>query len=1352
MSRRRALWIAFGTVAVLLAAAGALVAVLQSRWFYERLRAGIVERVEQATGGRAEIASFAFDWRRMRAEIRGFTLHGTEPAGKPPFLRAQRIAAGLKIVSLLRRDVDIRSLDVAAPRVYVIVDADGRTNVPQPKVRANENAIETILKLAIGQFQVADGLCEVESRGAMPFEARGQNLAAQLRYGHAREPRYEGTVRIRPLEVRVDGGAAEELDVAITAALEKNRVTVSAGRIATGGSAVEFSGAVADWTKPRASFHYDARVALVDVTRHFRVTELRGGEARAAGTFEWASGGVWTASGSVSAREVGYSDSVLTIRNGRLEGAMTAGPAEIDVRGTRISGTYVSAIGQAPADGRITEIAVRPRLLELRGVAVSGLGGVFRGEARLRDWEAYGIEGEISDFAARRVVALYSREPLPWDAEADGKVRVEGVLGRRSELRASAALEITPAPGSAPVRGRITANYDARQSMLDLGHSTLSLPSSRAEFSGAFGKSMRVSLATWDLNDLLPVLGESAASVPVQLRGGAARFEGTVAGRLDAPQFAGRVEVTRFAVDGRPVDSLRANVTASADNVHLRNAVAARGTVTATFDAAVALANWRAGDASAIFGSARIGAAPAADLLALADVANAPLTGSVTAAAQFSGTVGNPLAQGTVEVAKGSYRDEPFDRASAQVSYGGGTLTLRAGQATAGGKQMEFSGSFRHEPGRLDTGHAHVQLATNEMPVENIVTIEKLRPGVKGTLRVSATADLDLTPVLRVTALQADVAAWGIDLAGQRLGDARITATSQGQGLRAHLEGEIAGSKVQGDGTVRLEGEYPASGAVKFSRMDFAQLRPWLPEAAPPFEGFAEGEARIEGSALRLDTMRAELRVPSIEIRPAPAADVPLNMGLRNEGPIVATLAGSTVTVTSARLVGRITDVAITGKVNLQDANPLDMHLAGRFDLAAVHEFNQDFTAAGTITGDAGVKGTFAAPRITGRVQFQNASFNMVDFPNGISNASGVIVFTGDRATIQTFLGETGGGKITLTGFAGYDGRHLVFQLHAQAKEVRVRYPEGVSTVADANLRLTGTSDRSTLAGTITIRRTGFNPQSDFGSVIATSAEPVRTPSARTGLAGGVNFDVQIESAPDIQFQSSLTQDLQVDVNLRLRGSLSNPALIGRVNITQGRVVFYGTKYTIHQGSISFYNPLKIEPVFDIDLETKARGIDITLTISGPLNKLNLTPRSDPPLQFSEIVQLLATGDAPALDPALLGQQYAAPQAWQQAGASALLGQAITSPVAGRLQRFFGVSRLRIDPTLPGIETNNPQARVTMEQQVTPDITFTYITNVTSTNPQVVRMEWAFAKRWSVVALRQENGVLGLDFFYKKRF
>jgi translocation and assembly module TamB len=505
----------------------------------------------------------------------------------------------------------------------------------------------------------------------------------------------------------------------------------------------------------------------------------------------------------------------------------------------------------------------------------------------------------------------------------------------------------------------------------------------------------------------------------------------------------------------------------------------------------------------------------------------------------------------------------------------------------------------------------------------------------------------------------------------------------------------------------------------------------------------------------KLDQLQATLRIPKLDAGPAPGTKVPgtgaAALTIHNEGPIVARLARQVVTVESARIVGRATDLSIGGKILLQQKNPLDLRVSGRVDMAILQDFDKTIFSSGILNTEATVRGTFKAPLINGRMEFKDAAISMADVPNGISRASGVIVFTGDAANIQTMTGETGGGKVSLTGFAGYGGGELVFRLHAKADEVRIRYPEGVSTVTNSDLTLTGTSERSMLSGTITVVRTGFNPQSDFSSILAKSAEPVRTPQARTGFLGGMNFDVQIETAPDITFQSSLAEGLQVEANLRLRGTASNPALLGRINITQGQIVFFGTKYTINQGSVAFYNPVKIEPVLNIDLETKARGVDVTLTVSGPLNKLTLTPRSDPPLQFSEIVALLATGRAPTSDPSLLTQQTNSPQSWQQMGASALLGQAIANPVAGRLQRFFGVSKLKIDPSLTGIE-NNPQARLTLEQQVTPNITFTYITNVTSSNPTVIRVEWAFNRNWSVVAVREENGLFGIDFFFRKRF
>ena len=902
--------------------------------------------------------------------------------------------------------------------------------------------------------------------------------------------------------------------------------------------------------------------------------------------------------------------------------------------------------------------------------------------------------------------------------------------------------------------------YDAARGTLDVGQSTVTLPHSRADFSGAINSELKVHAESTDLNDVLPVLGDSAAALPVKLENGSVVFDGNVTGKLENPRIAGHVQASNVVYSGQRIDSLQSDVALSSSYLRVQNATATEGQLRAQLQGSIGLSGWKTTDLSPVAGSATLRNASIADLAALSNTKNVPVSGTVNASAQVNGTISTLRAQADVEVLNGKLRDEPFDRFTAHAAYSANSLVLTDGLLRAGPKQVRVSGTFQHQPGHFDSGHLSFNVATNVMQAADIHTLAQARPGINGTVQVSAGADIDLLPATkrgyRIDDLHADVTARGVQIDGQALGETHLTATSQGQVLRAHLDSTVAGSTVKGDGEWRLEDDYPGSANLTFTRLDLARLKPWLSStsAGEPakFAGSVEGSVHIEGPAADWHAMKAELRIPGFELGVAPAVTAAApEITLKNSGPIVVRYANSVVNVESAHLTGRDTDISITGRYSLDQKAPLDLRVNGKVDLALLQAFSNDLVSSGTVIADATVRGSLSDPQINGHLTFDDAALNMLDVPNGISHASGTVSFTRDRATVQNLTGESGGGKIELSGFASYGSGQLVFRLHARASEVRVRYPEGVSTVADASLNLTGTTDNSMLSGTVTILRTGINLQSDFSSLLAKSAEPVQTPSAGTGLLGGMNFDVQIATSPDIQLQSSLTENLQAEANLRLRGTATNPVLLGRVNITQGKLTFFGTKYTLSQGSISFYNPAKVEPILNIDLETKARGIDITLTVSGPLNKLTLTPRSDPPLQFNEIVALLATGRAPTSDPSLLAQQSNEPQSWQQMGASALLGSAIANPVAGRLQRFFGVSKLRIDPTLSGVE-NNPQARLTLEQQVTPDITFTYITNVTSSNPQVVRVEWAFSKVWSAVALREENGLFGVDIFYKRRF
>jgi translocation and assembly module TamB len=79
------------------------------------------------------------------------------------------------------------------------------------------------------------------------------------------------------------------------------------------------------------------------------------------------------------------------------------------------------------------------------------------------------------------------------------------------------------------------------------------------------------------------------------------------------------------------------------------------------------------------------------------------------------------------------------------------------------------------------------------------------------------------------------------------------------------------------------------------------------------------------------------------------------------------------------------------------------------------------------------------------------------------------------------------------------------------------------------------------------------------------------------------------------------------------------------------------------------------------------------------------------------------------------------------------------------------VTQLKIDPTFTS-GSELPQARLTVQQQISSDLTFTYVTNVTRSDPQIVRVEWAIDDNWSALATRQENGMIGVDLFYKRRF
>jgi translocation and assembly module TamB len=1312
--------------------------IAQSDWLREKVRSAIVTEAERATGGKVEISKFRFDWKTLQAEIDGFTIHGTEPAGSPPLLTIRKLVVGLKIISLMERSVDILFARLESPRIYLLIAADGSTNVPSPKLprKPREDPVQDILDLKIGNFSVLDGGAEVHAAGQPPkvssYDASGKNLQSKLSY-QALGAKYSGTLSVQPLDVRYDRYRTVQVGLDVTLAIDKDHLQIGSAKLSTASSHMNLSGELKGFTSPVINTAFNGAVSLPELGSILKLKSQLRGTVELDGDLRYTGNVDYRLSGKLKGKSLAYYDKTVKLAN-------------------------VSAACQFGVD---------PKAIELTNVTVGVLGGTVRGKATIRDLDRYQIAGTLAHFD----IARLAPQPLPYDGIVEGPFELSGRLSDPNyrHVAASAQLAISPAPRGMPISGSISAKYDAANNQTVLAPSVITLPNSRLELNGVLEKRVQVVMESHDLGDLLPALAAAGEKdLPIALKDGSISWDGSIFDPLGSPRLEGHIAGKNFLYSGQLVDSLTGDVSAQQDGLTLRGAKLVYRNLNADFQGSVGLSKWKVSDASSLSGSANLQGASLPNLLALAGRKDIPVTGTLTIAGQVTGTVGNPLANATFNLVNGTIYTEPFDRITGKVeSVNGGVESLSA-QWRAGPRQVGLNARYQQSPNDFQTGTLNFQFTSNRMSLAQFAFVRKEWPGLAGTTYATGSGELVISKNgVRLTAINGDLETSNVTLDSLQLSDLKLTAQTEGGLVKAHLQSNLVHAEISADGSIQLTGDYPGTAQISFEKVDLATARKLLlpspkGQSSWAFAGTVEGKATISGALLKPETLTAELEIPQFELRPDVSGVINTALSdvtIRNTQPIRAQLANSVIRVESARFTALNTDVSLLGTVNLKDKNPLSLNLNGTVDLKLARSFNPDLESSGSLLVRVTLRGSFDHPQLGGSADLRNGNISLAGFPNGLSQANGRITFDENRANIQSMTAQTGGGTIQLEGFAAFGGPSVTFRITGLAKGVRVRYPEGMSSVSDADLTWTGSAERSVLAGDVTIHKIAYNQQTDFAAVMAfTGAGPGPTQVAPTGLLGGTQFDVKVRTASDISFETGLVSGLQTEANLRLRGTAANPALLGRISISSGRIDFLGNKYVINQGTLSFFNPVRIEPIVNVDLSTQSRGVDVTFTISGPLTKLNLTYSSDPPLQFSDIVALLATGKPPT-DPTIAARQTDTQQTWQQLGASALVGQAISNPVSGRLERFFGVSKIKIDPLLPGLGGagasaggSNPGARLSLEQQVAPNVTFDYVISTNSTSSQVVRVEWAFSRHWSAVILREENSAFGIDFQYKKRF
>ena len=1396
--------------------------------FENYVRRQMVRKLEAATGGRVEIASFHWHLLTLEADAGGVVIHGLEAPGEAPYAQVKDVRAQWSILGWWIPHFPMRDIEILKPQLHLIVYPDGSTNQPQPRrlQKPGKPALDSFFDLKAAHISVEQGVFEYENRAAsfdfqdrfIPLDFTASDASLRMTYipgstgnpgspatslgrlgGNQESYRIEAGVRdlslsrgasSKTVKASVHGFLQATLDLTPSSAtLRSLRVTARGRGIKD--HTLDIAGSLDDFAHPRwqakATGELDLRL-LEPITgypnapqglAHLDITGAGG-----AGSFQLG--------GSVHVEDASYIGTGVVSTGVTLDARVYADPEQLVIssivarlrQGGQISGDLTLA-HWLPASQPSSPAAKTPNSVKGTGFSpyinpAKSMGALAPDtlHSQPADEITLPVNGKVTaqfkDVALDTLLGMLCDPPfqhLGLDTRVNGPANAHWINGDKYTLSVDALLNLIPpaqaAEGKAITSGLIDATYTHRDGAVDLRKMVLNLPSSQLLAHGHLGaypmasaSALTVDFHTGNLREFDTVLSDlgmsrngktGVAALPIVLNG-QADFHGTWTGSLIDPHLSGNLQANQLSVEVPaipgaspgtpqfiPLDSVEARGLYSAARIDITRGLLRRGNAEVVLDgslttAAVSAMHGTASapsfDANALLHLHLRASQVGVDLLRPLTGPNLPVAGMLSAQLQADGPIRALSGSGWVDLDNGSVFGEPVSRIRAQGGIVNQTINLTSVTLSKdAGNTLTATGSYNLQSHlfQLDAQSAGIDLARIDwLRKKGVAATGMMGFAVQG----SGTFD--------DPRLQARATLSGLMLGGESLGSMELQARTTNRTVIYDLSTKLEAAELALHGQTTLTGDYATQAKLDFSRFNIGALLKLAQVQGLSGDSSLVGTATIEGPLAHLSDLRGDARIDQL------AATVS-GVYLKSEGGAHLTLAQGLLRLDPLHVTGDLTDLRAQGSLSLLGQHEFNLDANGTINLKVAETLDPDLTASGNTTFQLEARGPLMNPRLRGRIDFQNAALSLEDLPNGLSQLHGTLEFNQDRLEVKSLSAMSGGGLLNLTGYLAYQ-HGLYANLSATGNDIRIRYPQGVSSLADASLHLQGAQNNLLLSGDVLITRFTVSPDLDIAA-LAQQANAAETISPPGSPSNHVRLDVHITSSPQLNFQNAYAK-LAGNVDLRLRGTVASPSLLGRVSITEGSATLAGTRYELQRGDIYFTNPVRIQPSIDLNATARVEDYDITLGLHGSIDKPAITWRSDPPLPEADIVALLALGRTE-------NQQRIYTQQQESAGAStatdALLGGALNATVSSRVQKLFGAGSVKLDPNYLGT-LGNSTSRIIVEEQLGSSVTLTYATNVNTTSQQLIQAEVAVNRHISLVVARDESGVFSMVLKATRRY
>jgi len=1319
--KKIAVWIWGGTSALLALTGLVVVLLLHSQRFHAYVLRTAQQKASEALGSQAQMRDFAVHWSGVSPtiDLYGVVIHGAPPYSDPPLLEADALHLGLTVTSLLHKAWYVSDVRIEHPVARIFADRDGRTNLPQPKQEKPSQSTINVFDLGVRHLLLDRGEIYYNNRKS-ELSADVHDLTLQSSFALLTKS-YSGTLSYRDGHLQLQNSNSIGHDFSARFVATPEEFKLESAELKTGSSRLSVVASFRNYSQPLLHATYEGTIDAGEFRRALKNPSLPTGILQSNGVIDYDSRSKSPFMAAVSARgDVRSTGMTVTSQNAQAElrniGAhysLANGNADIaDIHAELMGGTLAGSITMRDLAG-----ATRSHMsASLRAVSLSELQRATHSAVQ---------NGGSSSSVANQIAV---RGSLNASADAAwGKTMQD--LAARADVTLQGAVQPSKGGTSTPIEGAIHTRYMAKSGQLAFQQSSIRTPGTSITINGTLSDNaaLQVRANSNDLHELENIAEgfRAPGAAPAGIYGHAS-LNATVSGSTRRPQISGQLTADNLRVRGSEWKLLRANFAASPAQIHVDNGEldsASRGRV--TFKLATALQAWSPTKSTPF--QVQLGASQinVADLMKAAG-STTPVAGTLSADVTASGTQLSPAGHGTLGLTAARIAGEPVRAVDLQFQGTGKQVNanfkidLPAGSANA---------TIQYEPAtRAYTAELHAP----GIKLDQLETVKARNLELQGVLDINASGrgtmeDPQLRAVIEVPQLQ---------VRDQVIHGLKLQTNVANHIANFALDSDVINTHAGGHGTIRLNGDYFADVVLDTQSIPIAPLVAlYVPSQSGNVTGQTEMHATLRGPLKDKTRVEAHLVIPQLAVKYKDSIQ------LAAGAPIHADYAGGVLTLQRSSIRGTGTELTFQARVPAAKDAPASMLVQGKVDLRLAQLVSPDITSGGELQFDIDSNGRRSDPNVQGEIRIVNASFATAGAPLGLQSGNGVLTLTRDRLSVTQFQGKVGGGSVTASGGVVYRP-DLQFDLAMAAQGVRVLYDQSVRTTLDSNLALTGNYENAILRGQVAVDQLSFTSDFDLSDFVGQFGGD-ETPPPAQGFSQNLNLDVGIQTPGGLNL-TSRTLSLAGSANLNMRGTAAQPVLLGRLNLSSGDLIFSGNRYKLQGGTIDFTNRSRTEPVVDMAVNTTINQYDIQMHFWGPADHLHTNYASDPALPPADIINLIAfgkTSEAAAANPTPPGTM----------GAQSLIASQVSSQITNRVEKLAGISQLSIDPVL-GSSSQSPGARVAIQQRVTSKIFVTFSTDVTSTEREIIKLEYQANRRTSFNAVRDQNGGFSFETTFRKQW